>query len=91
MFLKFRSICTEEMDHTFSQLISVILPVLSDGPRWRQVASHGVRNYYEKDQLQQDGTSFFLHTQKTLLSKGSLKMQSFYQTVSQLNCFCNDP
>ena len=52
VFLKFRSICTEEMDHTFSQLISMILPVLSDGPKWRQVASREVRNYYEKDQLQ---------------------------------------
>ena len=54
------------MDHTFSQLILMILPVLSDGPRWRQVASHGVRNYYEKDQLQQEGTPFFLHTKKKL-------------------------
>ena len=64
---------------------------LPDGPKWHQVTSHGVRNYYEKDQLQQEGTPCFLHTQKTLLSKGSLKMESFYQTVSQLNCFCYDP
>ena len=52
VFLKFLSICTEEMDHTFSQPISMILSVLSDGPRWRQVASCEVRNYYEKDQVQ---------------------------------------
>ena len=79
------------MDHTFSQPISVILSVLSDGPRWRQVASLGSATTANKTNCKYRGHHFFSPVHKTLLYKGSLKIKSFYRIICQANRLCNNP